>query len=188
MLLEENDFALLNGDHVIIRSPGEGDAAAMVEYLKQTSAETEYLSRYPEEVETSPEEIVREAEFLKSMANSPCNMMIAAFLGNKVIGNISLNCVGERIKLRHRGSIGIAVLKEYWGLGLGHKLMEEAIQSAGMLGFELLELGVMDGNDNAIKLYLNMGFQEYGRMHDAFRMKDGRYVDEILMSLHIGRT
>ena len=181
MRYEEKEVTLRNGDSVVLRSPRASDAEAMLHYLHQTSGETDFLVRYPEEIEVSPEKLREEEEFLEMMVNSPCNMMIAAFRGDELLGNIGLNCVGERRKIRHRCSIGIAVVKEAWGIGLGRMLMEAAARSAGELGFEMVEMGVMDGNDSAHSLYLSMGFQEYGRMPHAFKLADGSYRDEILM-------
>ena len=181
MRYEEKEVTLKNGDHVVLRSPLASDAEAMLHYLRQTSEETDYMIRYPEEIEMSPDKLREEEEFLEMMADSPCNMMIAAFGGDELLANVGINCVGERLKTRHRGSIGIAVLRKAWGQGLGRRLMEAAVWSAGDLGFELLELGVMESNDRARRLYLGMGFQECGKMPEAFKLKDGGYMDEILM-------
>ena len=185
MKYNEEQIILSNGDAIVLRSPGAPDAEAMLQYLLRTSGETYFMVRYPEEIELSPEKLRQEEKFLESMENSPCNMMIAAFKGEELLGNIGLNCVGEQMKIRHRCNVGIAIIKEAWGQGLGRRLMEAAVCSARGLGFERVELGVMEGNERACRLYRSMGFRECGRMPDAFRFRDGSSQDEILMTLRL---
>ena len=43
--------------------------------------------------------------------------------------------------------------------------------------------GVFADNLRAAALYESLGFQEWGRMRNAFQLKDGTMVDEILMGL-----
>ena len=91
--------------------------------------------------------------------------------------------IGDRFKGRHRASLGIAVLQEYWNTGLGTTLINGAIDLTRKAGYEQLELGVFSDNSSAIHLYRKIGFQEVGRMPNAFKLPDGSYADEIMMVL-----
>ena len=88
----------------------------------------------------------------------------------------------NRIKTRHKAGIGIALLKEYWGLGIGSGIFTEIIKSAQSRdGVELLELNVIEGNERAISLYKKFGFEIVAEIPDAIRLKDGTSLKEITM-------
>lgn len=62
-------------------------------------------------------------------------------------------------------------------------LINGAIDLARKAGYEQLELGVFSDNSSALHLYQKLGFQEVGRMPNAFKLPDGSYSDEIMMVL-----
>ena len=85
------------------------------------------------------------------------------------------------LKCFHRARMGISVLKEYWGCGLGSYLMQLAVDQTRTNGFEQLELDVYSDNARAIHLYEKFGFERYGALPHGFKLKDGTYRDDILM-------
>lgn len=87
--------------------------------------------------------------------------------------------------MKHRCSFAIAIEQAYCGCGLGLLLSKKAIEWAGKMGFEQVELGVYADNERAIALYKRMGFEECGRNPRAFRLKEGTYIDEINMVLFL---
>lgn len=54
-------------------------------------------------------------------------------------------------------------------------------KTAEKMGYEQLELGVCEDNERARALYTRLGFEEWGRKKRAYRLKDGTYLDEIVM-------
>lgn len=180
MKYQERAIELKNGKQCILRSPGEEDAEAMLAYLRQVFDETHFMNRYPEEAEAMTLE--REKAFLAHQAAAGArSMMINAVVDGRVAGNVGLNPVADMIKLRHRISIGIGIIKDYWGMGLGTLLMEEALREAKRMDFYQAELGVYADNERAIRLYEKLGFERWGVTKNAFRLKDGTMLDEILM-------
>lgn len=178
MKIDIGTFQLKNGREVFLRSPEEKDANAMLQYLKMVAEETDFLVRYPEEITKTVEE---EAVFLQGQLAAERSFMLSAFDEEQIIGNVSINAVGGQQKLRHRASVGIAVIKEYWGLGLGRQLMVLAEEQAYRCGYEQIELGVYENNEAARSLYTQLGYEKTGRAPHAFRLKDGTYADEIMM-------
>lgn len=178
MILNEKTITLKNGEVCELRSPEVSDAERMLEYLKKTAEETNFLLRYPEEVTMTIDE---ERNFLNSIRENPRGIMICAFIGNKLVGTTNLSAMGERFKISHRASFGIAVLKEAWDLGIGKALITEILKFAENKGFELVELEVASTNYNAINLYKKLGFKIYGTRENGFKFKDGTYCDEHLM-------
>lgn len=184
MILNEKKVTLKNGEICALRSPGAQDAERMLQYLRMTAVETDFLLRYPEEVTMTIEE---EISFLNSMRENPRGIMICAFIGDRLVASSNLMAMGERYKISHRASFGIAVLKDAWHQGIGEALLTEILKFAEDTGFELVELEVASTNHNAIKLYEKFGFKIYGTREDGFKFKDGTYCDEHLMLKKIRR-
>lgn len=178
MVFQDKKVILINEKECFLRSPDVVDAEMLLEYLKQTSSETDYMIRYPEEITMS---IVDEGNFLKAVRENPNSVMISAFVDDKLVGNASINRISDMIKLSHRATFGIAILKEFWQLGIGTVLLTEIIDCAKQAGFEQLELEVVKTNYKAIRLYEQFGFEIYGTRENAFKLKDGSYCAEYLM-------
>jgi putative acetyltransferase len=71
-------------------------------------------------------------------------------------------------------------------MGIGRKLMEALLDIAdNWLMLTRIELGVLEGNDGAKRLYESLGFKEEGIKKMAV-IRSGTYVDEIMMGrIHI---
>ena len=171
-------FQLPNGEMLTVRSLCADDSEALNAFRLTTYRETHFRARYPEECEPSLEAVQKE---LAGCEASALNFEVGAFAGEKVVGEFGVAQVRPHIKYRHRAVMGISVLKEAWGCGLGSFLMQLAVAQAKANGFEQLELGVYSDNPRAIHLYEKFGFERCGTMPHAFKLKDGTYRDEIMM-------
>ena len=81
----------------------------------------------------------------------------------------------------HVGVLGMGILPEYRGRGLGKILLAKTINHAKEINkLEKIELVVFESNINAIKLYKEFGFFEEGKRLKA-RKIDGKYDNELLM-------
>ena len=94
-----------------------------------------------------------------------------------VAGTAGIDALGMRDKIKHRAVFGIAITKEFWGLGIG-KCAREA-------GYLQLELEVVAENERAVEMYRRAGFIEYGRNPKAFRLRTGEYQELIDMRLEL---
>ena len=177
MVFKDKVITAKDGRRLILRSPTGEDSAQMVEYLRRCSEETDFLIRYPEEC---TEDDKAEKDFIENTLDSDDSVMIGCFDGEKVVGNCSLSFFG-RIKTRHRASLGIAILKDYWGLGIGSAMFEEIIRISREHGTEQLELEYLEGNDRGRALYDKFVFSLVAEHPNAVKLKDGRYLSEYLM-------
>ena len=177
MNLGNKRVRLKDGREAVFRSPTAEDAEKMLAYLKTTSGETDFLIRYPEEC---TESIEQEAAFLKHNLDSDLNMMIVCELDGKIAGNCSLMFHG-RLKTRHRAGVAIALVRDYWGLGIGSVMFEEIIAAARKKGISQLELEVIEGNSRAMALYEKFGFRIVAERPNAIRLKDGTMLKEFIM-------
>ena len=182
MIFAEERLLLKNGKECILRSGTGSDAEEVLAYLKKTAGETDFLTRYPEEISMTIEE---ERAFLEGKRMSPKDVMIVAAVDKKIIAGAGLNCLIDVIKYRHRATLGLSIEKEYWNLGLGTKLMESALGCAGTAGYEEVELEVYCDNERAVRLYQKFGFEIYGTRARASKNKDGSYFAEYLMARHL---
>jgi RimJ/RimL family protein N-acetyltransferase len=83
---------------------------------------------------------------------------------------------------RHAGALGMGLLPEFRGQGLGRRLLAATIEDARRFGLERVELSVYQSNARAQRLYASMGFVVEG-VRRRHRKLDGAYDDNILMAL-----
>ena len=178
MNYQKKTVLLKNGQTCVIRRPEEGDAEMLLEYLKVTSGETPYMIREPEEVQASLEE---EAEFIRKNREDPRALMLSAFVDGRLAGSCSFGCGSERIRMRHRCTVGISLYREFWGMGIGTALLGEVLAGAKAAGYEQAELEAVSANEPAIALYRKFGFETTGTVPRAFRYGDGTYADFLFM-------
>lgn len=182
MILEPREMILKNGRRCIMRTPRREDGAALLEYMLTLNGETEFVLSYPDEFGFTAE---HEGDFLESLAISPGNLMLACFDGERCVGNAQIS-FNNLCKLKHRSSVAVGVLKEYWGQGIATSMLELLIEVArNRAGVEVVGLEYIEGNDRARALYEKLGFVESYRKPDAIRWRDGSIHAEIGMMKYL---
>ncbi len=81
----------------------------------------------------------------------------------------------------HVGSLGMGLLPEQRGKGIGHELLQAALGASEKTGITRIELSVNATNPAAIALYLGMGFELEGILRGAILL-EGEYIDIHLMA------
>ena len=153
-------------------------AEEMIEYMKKTAGETQWLLRYPDEVNFTVE---GEKDLLGKILDDPGQVMMVAMVDGKVAGNGSVSGIGNKRKILHRCSLAIALYQEYWNLGIGRAMIGYLTELAQQMGFTQMDLEVVAENTQAQALYRKCGFIEPGRRANALKFDDGTMHDEILM-------
>lgn len=87
----------------------------------------------------------------------------------------------ENPRQSHRGSLGMGLLPEFRGKGIGYALMTAVLNHAKKQGLEKVELNVYTSNSAAIALYRKAGFTEEGLVK-KYRKLDGIYYDCLTMA------
>ncbi len=186
MVIQEIEFQLKDGRKALIRSPKEDDVQGMLEYLYITAGETEFILRYPEECGVYTAD--GEKALFDRINWSENDVMLVCLVDGRIAGNCSLSR-GIFKKTGHRASIGIALMKEFWGLGIGTRFLTELIRIAEKQKDLLqIELDYVEGNDRARALYEKMGFRITGVRPNAIRLKDGTLLNEYSMVRMTGRS
>lgn len=90
----------------------------------------------------------------------------------------------ENPRQAHRGSLGMGILPEFRGDGLGSRLLEATLKKAKAFGLEKVELCVYTTNHPAISMYEKFMFKSEGIVK-RYRKLDGVYYDALNMGLFI---
>ena len=139
--------------------------------------------------------VARERRYLALLEAPPLEASRSFLLGMQARGAIQLLALeGERVvgwidiapfdlpTCAHRGKLGIGVLPEHRGTGLGKRLFAACIEAAWAKGLTRIELEVRADNLRAKRLYERFGFREEGVLRNAMRF-EGQYFDCLAMSL-----
>ena len=131
---------------------------------------------YIEMIEAPPLEKV--ASFQKDLIskNGP---VYYAINGDKVVGWCDV-FPEENPRQSHRGGLGMGILPEYRGKGIGSQLLQKVIEHAKTFGLEKIELNVYTSNVSAVALYKKFGFEQEGLIK-KYRKLDGQYFDCLAM-------
>lgn len=185
MLVKDIEYKLKDGRTALIRSPQDEDIQGMLEYLYISAGETDFILRYPEEC--GKYTAGGEKALFDKVNKSDNQAMLVCLVEGKVAGNCEITWSKE-IKTRHRASVAIALLKEYWNQGIGTRLFQELIRIAEENpNLIQMELDFVEGNSRARALYEKMGFRITGVKPNAIRLKDGTLLNEYSMIREINR-
>jgi len=156
------------------------DYKELLDFMKKVKGETNFLLGYPNEIKMSYED---EKEHIKKVKSSETSNYFVVMKNNKMIGCIGFNGNTAR-KMKHYGTIGISVLKEYWGRGIATTLLEKLISWSKEKGIKKINLDVFENNERAIKLYEKFGFKLEGCIEDG--IFDGEnYINLLVYGLKI---
>ena len=93
MRVESDNFLDRYGHEVVLRNAEPSDAAVLIRYLKDTSSETPYLIREPEEVSLSEEQ---EQKIIQRKIDAERELMLVAIADGRLAGACSLMRMGQR--------------------------------------------------------------------------------------------
>ena len=82
----------------------------------------------------------------------------------------------------HVGVLGMGLLPEFRGQGLGGRLIRQTLAAAQAFGLTRVELSVRENNEGAVALYKRVGFEIEGLERNATRV-DGAYENADLMAI-----
>ena len=159
--------------HVSVRHAEPGDYEAMHRIMSGPRAAAGTLQLPLQSAET----------WRKRLAEPPDGLfMLVACAEEEVVGNLGLKTSPNHPRVRHVGSIGMAVRDDWQGKGVGTALMEAALDLAdNWLNLMRIELRVYVDNSAAVALYKIFGFEIEGT-HRRLAFRNGEYVDAYSMA------
>jgi RimJ/RimL family protein N-acetyltransferase len=138
--------------------------------------------------------VARERRYLLFLEAPPLEKTAAFVRGNianlypqrvalaqgQVVGWCDVIPLGRQA-LAHGGTLGMGLLPEWRGKGLGAALLHDTIEAARTFGLKRIQLGVFETNVRAAVLYRKFGFEDEGVRRKAVLI-DGVFIDEIMMA------
>ena len=157
-----------------IRLITEADIAGFREALDSVAAEKRYLAIF------EAPDLDKVTKFV--LDNIATNVsQFVALDGSCVVGWADIS--PERAAaIKHVGSLGMGIISEYRGQGIGERLLLACVEKAQRNGISRIDLQVRIDNESAIKLYEKVGFQTEGVMKGSM-LVDETYFDTLLMGL-----
>lgn len=140
---------------VDVRPAEVADATQLLALLAQLGRESNTFT-VDEGIEDLSE--TDEQEQIAHINGTTTNIIFVATLASRLIGVSTVQASTDFSAAQ--GEVGVAVLKEFWGMGLGTALIEEVLDWARNYStLERLVLTVQLRNARAIKLYRRLGFE-----------------------------
>jgi RimJ/RimL family protein N-acetyltransferase len=159
---------------VTIERASLAHAAALRDAIDLVARERVYLAT----LEAFP--LADVERFVAEIADGAGVQFVAVAAGH-VIGWIHI-VRNPRDGFGHCGTLGMGLLPDFRGRGLGAELLERAVDAASKAGITRIELEAFATNRRAIKLYERAGFSTEGVKKRA-RVLDGRADDMVCMAL-----
>ena len=123
------------------------------------------------------DEEVWRTRLAENAAPGKTDLPLVAEMNGEVVGTAGLHPAGPALRRRHALTLGLSVLPEAQGKGVGSALMAAMCDYADRwVGALRMELTVYCDNAAAIHLYRKFGFEIEGTFK-GYAMRDGRYAD-----------
>lgn len=183
MIFDDKRIILKDGTTAILKTPEIEDAEMLLNSIKTASNETEFLSRSIEDWEKVTVE--NEEKFILSVRESLNTLFIACYIDGIIAGNCDIT-FKTGSKTSHRATVGIALQKKYWNIGIGSAMFNELIKAAKEHdGTEIVDLEFIEGNNRAKALYEKFGFKIISVEPKIFKLKDGTYQNLVYMQKYL---
>jgi RimJ/RimL family protein N-acetyltransferase len=174
--LQAVKFTLKKSHHeVVIRSYESGDQEAIQQFAKKIARETTHTLKYEAMPDMTRDQLAYQYD---GVLKHPVNLTIGAFLNDQLVGNLRFFQRNENHPwVKHMGAFGMAVAQDYWGEGLGSKMLQIITEHAKNEGIVRIEAEVRTANENGVRLYKKNGFKIEG-LREKAAFINGNFVDE----------
>jgi RimJ/RimL family protein N-acetyltransferase len=163
---------------IVFRYPKISDSAGMMNLINSLVREKTDIAKIS--LVTLQQEKTWLDDAIKSI-KAKNKIMLVAEMDGKIVGSCEITRDPYDVS-RHVGTLGIGLVKNARGMGIGAKLIKETIDEAKKkLQLKVVKLYVFDSNNVAKNLYEEMGFSEIGRIPNGV-YHNKKYKDDIIMA------
>lgn len=175
------NFTAKNGMTFSFRNATESDSEKIVDFYNLIGGETDNLSFGKNEYPLSIEE---QSNNIKRKNSDSTSLMLLALFQNEIAGIITLDTPTKR-KFRHNSSLGIGIKLKFCNIGLGQKMMQQAIIYAKSNGItKKINLVTRSDNKNAIYVYQKLGFFIEGELKKE-TFENNTFYDSTVMGFFL---
>lgn len=97
--------------------------------------------------------------YVKDFGDKNGDYCFVAIVDEKIVGAVWVRIMNDYGHIDDETpSFAISLLKEYRGMGIGTKLMEQMIEELRSIGYKITSLAVQKQN-YAVRMYKNIGFE-----------------------------
>lgn len=177
--IEPSNYLLKNGKSVVIRSIASADAENFLAFRQQVPLDSTHTMQYVgmqfPSVEDTATRLQEQEEDLETLN-------IGVFDSSKIVGYLNFRMQNSSHPwVSHIGQFGMMVLKDYWGQGIGKKLLELQEIHAKSRGVQRIEAQVRTQNDRGVRLYEGSGYKIEGTRKKAAQIA-GEFQDEYFIA------
>jgi RimJ/RimL family protein N-acetyltransferase len=170
---------LQDGKRIEFRHIKPSDAESFLDFRKKVPHDSTHTMQYVGQNFPSVEET---AKRLSEQEGDKIALNLGAFYEAKVIGYLNFRIpFPEHPWVQHLGQFGMMVLKDFWGLGIGKKLLQLQEVHALNHGITRIEAMARVKNDRGVKLYERRGYKVEGTRRRAAKI-DGEFHDEYFIA------
>jgi GNAT superfamily N-acetyltransferase len=174
-------FMLRDGRMVVLRNCRTEDAPAIGPFRAQIAHETTYTLQV---VGLEPPPLETIGKRLADNESSLHALNLGAFDRSRFVGHLFFwRLRADHPWIAHIGQFAMMILRDYWGQGLGRRMLEVMEAHALAIGVKRIEATVDARNDRGIELYRRFGFAIEG-VRRGSGLIEGAYRDEY----YIGKT
>jgi len=176
MPADVENFTLRNGEEIVLRTAECEDAGQMIEVIRTDAPDRSYVLM--EHYGARPDSI---KAYICGI-DAEKNLLLVAVSGDRVIAVLSGIQMGKG-KIPHTAhvmAVGLHVMPQYRGMGIGTRMLDYAARWAKGRGFEKLEADIFTTNKRSLHLFERAGFIEEGTRQKRIRIGK-QYIDEILL-------
>lgn len=163
---------------ITLREATPQDASAILALIETLNEETSFVLINSQAINMSVATMAGEIEAISELKNQ---LLLLATTEDSVVGLATVTTDTDPA-IAHIGEIGLSLLKDYWGLGLGTTMLKELILwSRTSTDLIRLDIKVQSHNERAIALYNKVGFSYEGTLRRAVLTKDNTFADVDMM-------
>jgi RimJ/RimL family protein N-acetyltransferase len=169
---------------IVIRTAQLHDALGLATLMRTASHEPDgHFIHRPGELPDLP----RISSHIAAALASDRRLLLVAECSGRMVGRLSIR--GERReRLAHRGTFSILVARDHRGAGIGTAMIRAMLAWVGdHPRLSKVSLNVVSTNTRARRLYESLGFVVEGVRDRGVHLSNGRYVDDLIMSIWIDK-
>lgn len=167
-----------NNETFIARSCHLEDLEALQKFLQKGAIE----STHTLVCKDREQPLSKLKEKIVSALNSPSEIYLCVFDEGKIIGQLHLKALSPAHPwIKHIAEFGMMVSADYWGQGIGSKLLEVMENFAKKIGISKIEAKVRIANERGLSLYKKSGYEIEGIRKKAAFIND-QFEDEFFIA------